>query len=167
MPSLSKMVDISSFASVESILQHTQKDDFAFLTFIILSGIFYNLYIKEKPDPYHHIWFEKPQQTGANTKGADTRDIGLKLEECVSQYLQRSTIGANFAIEERSRHILGLSIWNCGRTCKSVSPRLSKPIWTRCAGRGPVRLRTGIHRQHSRSEVRHLHCLDLRRRRPK
>jgi NADPH-ferrihemoprotein reductase len=90
MASLSKMVDISPFASVESILQHTQKDDVAFLAFIILSGIFYNLYIKEKPDPYHHVWFEKPQQTDANSKGADTRDIGLKLEESVS--LVSSTI---------------------------------------------------------------------------
>ena len=90
MASLSNMVDISSFASVESILQHTQKDDVAFLAFIILSGIFYNLYIKEKPDPYHHVWFEKPQQTDANSKGADARDIGLKFEENVS--LVSSTI---------------------------------------------------------------------------
>ena len=77
------MVDISSFASVESILQHTKKDDVTFLALVILSGILYNFYIKEKPDPYHHIWFEKPQQTDANAKGADTRDIGLKLAEGV------------------------------------------------------------------------------------
>jgi NADPH-ferrihemoprotein reductase len=86
MSTLSKMVDLSSYTSVESILQHTQKDDVAFLAFVILSGIFYNFYIKEKPDPYHHIWFEKPQQTDANAKGADTRDIGLKLEESVSTW---------------------------------------------------------------------------------
>ena len=79
------MVNISSFATVESILQHTQKDDVTFLALIILSSIFYNFYINEKPDPYHHTWFEKPQQTDANAKGADTRDIGLKLTEGVSQ----------------------------------------------------------------------------------
>ena len=83
MTALSKM-DISSFASVESILQRTQKDDIAFLAFIFLSGILYNFYIKEKPDPYHHVWFEKPQQTDANARGANTRDIGVKLEESVS-----------------------------------------------------------------------------------
>ena len=83
MVTLSRMADILPFDSVESVLQHTQKDDVAFLAFIILSGIFYNLYIKEKPDPYHHIWFEKPQQTDANANGADTRDIGSKLEESV------------------------------------------------------------------------------------
>lgn len=112
MATLSKMMDISPFTSVESILQHTQKDDIAFLAFIILSGIFYNLYIKERPDPYHHIWFEKPQQTDANAKGADTRDIGVKLEESVS--LEDSSFERNLtvAIEERSRHILGLSVRN-------------------------------------------------------
>jgi NADPH-ferrihemoprotein reductase len=78
------MVDTSSLASVGNFLQQTQKDDVAFLALIILSGIFYNLYIKEKPDPYHHVWFEKPQQTDANAEGADTRDIGVKLEESVS-----------------------------------------------------------------------------------
>jgi NADPH-ferrihemoprotein reductase len=83
MATLSRLVDISSPVSVESILQRTQKDDYAFLTFIILSGIFYNLYIKQKPDPYCHIWFEKPQQTDANARGTDTRDIGEKLKEAV------------------------------------------------------------------------------------
>ena len=84
MTTLSKIVDMSSCASVDSLLQHTQKDDVVFLAFILLSGIFYNLYIKEKPDPYNHIWFEKPQQTDANARGADTRDIGIKLDENVS-----------------------------------------------------------------------------------
>jgi NADPH-ferrihemoprotein reductase len=83
MTTLSNM-DISSIVSVESILQRTQKDDVAFVAFIILSWIFYDFYIKEKPDPYHHIWFEKPQQTDVNARGADTRDIGVKLEESVS-----------------------------------------------------------------------------------
>ena len=83
MATLSKLVDPSVFNVVEDILQHTQKDDLVFLVLIILSGIFYNVYIKEKPDPYHHVWFEKPQATDANAKAADTRDIGVKLEESV------------------------------------------------------------------------------------
>jgi NADPH-ferrihemoprotein reductase len=84
MATLSKMVEMSSYASAESILQHSQKDDIAFLALIILSGIFYQFYLKDKPDPYHHIWFEKPQQADANGKGTETRNIGLKLEESVS-----------------------------------------------------------------------------------
>lgn len=83
MATLSKLVDPSVFNVVEDILQHTQKDDLIFLVLIILSGIFYNVYIKEKPDPYHHVWFEKPQATDANAKAADTRDIAVKLEESV------------------------------------------------------------------------------------
>ena len=84
---LSKLVGISSSASVERIFQRTQNDDYAFLALIVLSVIFYNLCIKAKPDPYHHLWFEKPQQADANAKGADTRDIGEKLEEAA--YLPR------------------------------------------------------------------------------
>ncbi|PMD38570.1 riboflavin synthase domain-like protein [Hyaloscypha variabilis F] len=80
MSTLSKLVD-PSILGVQSLLQQAQKDDFAFLALIILTGIFYNVYIKEKPDPYHHVWFERPQATDANAKGADTRDIGVKLEE--------------------------------------------------------------------------------------
>ncbi|KFZ02877.1 hypothetical protein V502_11426 [Pseudogymnoascus sp. VKM F-4520 (FW-2644)] len=81
MATLSRLVDICFPVSVGSILQRTQKDDYAFLVFIILSGIFYNLYIKQKPDPYYHIWFEKPQQTDDNARGTDTSDIGEKLED--------------------------------------------------------------------------------------
>ncbi len=84
MASLSKMLDISAFASAGSIFQHTQKDDVTFLVLAILSGLFYNFYIKEKPNPYHHVWFERPQQLDANRKGPDTRDIAVKLEENVS-----------------------------------------------------------------------------------
>lgn len=83
MATLSRLVDISYPVNLESILQRTKKDDYAFLAFAILCGIFYNLYIKQRPDPHYHIWFEKPQQTDANARGTDTRDIGEKLEEAV------------------------------------------------------------------------------------
>jgi NADPH-ferrihemoprotein reductase len=81
MSTLSKVVvDISSLDSLQIIFQRTQKDDLTFLAFAILSGIFYSFYIREKPDPYHHVWFEKPQQIDGSRK-ADTRDIASKLEE--------------------------------------------------------------------------------------
>jgi NADPH-ferrihemoprotein reductase len=84
MATMSKIVDVSSPTRLESILHYTQNDDVAFLAFIILTGLFYSLFIKENPDPYHNLWFEKPQSTDVNAK-ADTRDIGAKLEENVSR----------------------------------------------------------------------------------
>lgn len=83
MSALSKMVDLSHLTSAQSIFQHTQKDDIAFLVLAIISGLFYNRYLREKPDPYWHLWFEKPQQIDANQKGPETRDIAVKLEETV------------------------------------------------------------------------------------
>jgi NADPH-ferrihemoprotein reductase len=77
-------IESSSLIGVESILEHIQKDDALFLALVILSGIFYNFYVRDKPDPYRHVWFEKPQQTDFNRKGPETRDIGLRLEESVS-----------------------------------------------------------------------------------
>lgn len=77
-------IESSSLIGVERILEHIQKDDAIFLALVILSGVLYNFFIKDKPDPYRHVWFEKPQQTDVNRKGPDTRDIGLRLEESVS-----------------------------------------------------------------------------------
>lgn len=81
---MSVMLDTTPVNALEGILQHTQKDDVAFLALIILSGIIYTIFIKDKPDPYHHVWFEKPQAIDASAKGPETRDIGKKLEESVS-----------------------------------------------------------------------------------
>jgi NADPH-ferrihemoprotein reductase len=81
---MSKMNDFNSLAGLKSILQHSQKDDVAFLVFLLFSCIFYKFIFKDKPDPYRHLWFEKPQATDANAKCAATRNIGQKLEETVS-----------------------------------------------------------------------------------
>ena len=39
----------------------------------------------DRPDPYHHVWFEKPQvaDAAASGKPKETRDIAQKLEETV------------------------------------------------------------------------------------
>jgi len=84
MATVFKMMDVSSLVVVETILRRTQTDDIAFLALVFVTGLFYTRYFKNKPDPYHHVWYEKPQATDANAKGANTRDIGLKLEESVS-----------------------------------------------------------------------------------
>jgi len=77
-------IESSYLIGVERILEHIQKDDAVFLALVILTGIFYTLYLRDKPDPFRHVWFEKPQQTDLNRKGPETRDIGLKLETSVS-----------------------------------------------------------------------------------
>lgn len=137
---MSQFADITQFGALQSILHHTRKDDVAFLALAIFSGIFYTRFIKDKPDPYHHVWFEKPQATDSNGKGAETRDIGQKLEESVSRGTYSSTCLANSMIEERPCCILGLSVWYCRRTCSSTRKGLSKSLWARCARSRPVRL---------------------------
>ncbi|PVH73461.1 riboflavin synthase domain-like protein, partial [Cadophora sp. DSE1049] len=37
--------------------------------------------IRDKPDPHHHLWFEKPQASTSSGQSAETRDVGQKLEQ--------------------------------------------------------------------------------------
>ena len=39
----------------------------------------------DRPDPYHHVWFEKPQiaDAAASDRVKETRDIAQKLQETV------------------------------------------------------------------------------------
>jgi len=39
----------------------------------------------DRPDPYHHVWFEKPQVSDAAASDGvkETRDISQKLQETV------------------------------------------------------------------------------------
>jgi hypothetical protein len=71
-------------------LYQLQADDFAFLGAFVFLGIFYAFHevIWAKPDPYHYLWFEKPQGDGT-VKEANTRDIGEKLEQTVSGNLSK------------------------------------------------------------------------------
>jgi NADPH-ferrihemoprotein reductase len=101
MYTLSKMLNLSSLVSVDRLLQHAQTDDIVFLILAIFSGIFYNVYIRDKPDPYYHRWFEKPQQTDANHKGPETRDIAAKFEESVSLHTPVSFQWLTFLIQKK------------------------------------------------------------------
>ncbi|KAH8597526.1 putative NADPH-cytochrome P450 reductase [Bisporella sp. PMI_857] len=58
-------------------------DDVALLGLILLLGLCFSLkgVLWDKPDPYHHLWFEKPQSDVATSQNQQTRDIGLKLEQ--------------------------------------------------------------------------------------
>lgn len=67
-------------------LRQLELDDFTFLGLILVIGVCYALrgIVWDKPDPYHHLWFEKPQAGIIGSKSKETRDIGLKLEQNVS-----------------------------------------------------------------------------------
>lgn len=80
---MSTSIESSAFLAFQSLRHHTQKDDIVFFFLAILAGLFYTFVIREKPDPYHHVWFEKPQEVDADAKGPDTRDIAKRLEETV------------------------------------------------------------------------------------
>ena len=84
MATASTLGEVLSVIRLQDIFESTQKDDVALLAFLVITGLFYSFFIKEKTDPYHHLWFEKPQSTDGNAKEADTRDIGVKLEESAS-----------------------------------------------------------------------------------
>ena len=76
-------------STITSALREVSKgagyDDFAVLALLALSGAGYLTRgsLWDKPDPYHHKWFERPQESalsGRNIK-KETRNIEQKLEE--------------------------------------------------------------------------------------
>lgn len=77
-------MDIASHLDIEGRHRKLSVDDVAFLGLVLLFSVCYSLYFKDKPDPYQHVWFEKPQGSGSNLKEAEIRDIGKKLEQTVS-----------------------------------------------------------------------------------
>jgi hypothetical protein len=83
---MNEPIEINLITAAHRQLHQLNVDDFAFLGVFVFVGICYALrgIVWEKPDPYHHLWFEKPQGDGA-VKEANTRDIGAKLEQIVSR----------------------------------------------------------------------------------
>lgn len=82
---MNKAIDITLVPGLERLFQQLKLDDLAFLGFIILLGACYTSrgIVWAKPDPYHHLWFEKPQAGDEDQKAKTTRDIALKLEQSV------------------------------------------------------------------------------------
>ncbi|RDW85302.1 hypothetical protein BP6252_02892 [Coleophoma cylindrospora] len=78
---MSKLLGTSHLAALDTILFQTQIDDIIFILYAIVSYGLYHRYIKEKPDPYHHIWFDRPQSIDGNCKIAESRNISTKLDE--------------------------------------------------------------------------------------
>jgi NADPH-ferrihemoprotein reductase len=83
---MDKVVDIEWMAA-QRLFHQLPVDDVLFFGIFILFGISFSLrgIAWNKQDPYHHVWFEKPQGTSSDVKETKTRDIGKKLEQIVSK----------------------------------------------------------------------------------
>src|SRR4051794_27986786 len=87
----------SSIPQVSAILSKVYVDDIAACALIaiastacLLRGIAW-----DKPDPYAHIWYERPQKKLAGTLKNETRDIAEKLGESVGTLF--NTLGVYIA----------------------------------------------------------------------
>ncbi|KAI9820784.1 MAG: hypothetical protein M1827_005155 [Pycnora praestabilis] len=82
---ISYAVSANTLSDLAKLSQSIALDDIAVLSVIALGTAGYLLrgIAWDKPDPYHHVWFERPQEkdaAGRQTK-KETRNIAQKLEE--------------------------------------------------------------------------------------
>ena len=73
---------------IRDVSRGASYDDVAVFGILALFSTGYMLRGKvwDKPDPYHHLWFERPQDNQLSARNAkrETRNIAKKLEEAVS-----------------------------------------------------------------------------------
>lgn len=85
---ISSAVSSNTFTDIVKLSQSASYDDVLVLILIILGSVGYLLrgIVWDKQDPYHHVWFERPQESGASARQMKkrTRNIAEKLEEVVS-----------------------------------------------------------------------------------
>jgi len=85
---LSNAVSANALTDIAKLSQSASYDDILVLILVFLGSIGYLLrgIVWHKQDPYHHVWFERPQEseTGARQIRKRTRNIAEKLEEAVS-----------------------------------------------------------------------------------
>lgn len=75
------------FLITRSQIKQLHRDDIAALILVLLLSIAYSLkgLVWDKPDPYYHLWFTKPQgEEAGSSKKATTRDVALKIQQDVS-----------------------------------------------------------------------------------
>ena len=62
----------------------------------------------DRPDPYHHVWFEKPQVSDAAASGRvkETRDISQKLQETVRRPRGVGVISSRLLTEPQNSQIV-------------------------------------------------------------
>lgn len=84
LPGYGKRSSSESFAA--SALSVTLDDSLGLLVILAVSIAYLSRgYLWGKPDPFHHLWFEKPQaDLVGNGIQAKNRNIATKLEETVS-----------------------------------------------------------------------------------
>lgn len=69
----------------------------------------------DRPDPYNHLWYERPQEKdGAGINGQkETRNIAQKLEESVSVSVTPGTSAVLTFPGQVPGHLLGLPVRYC------------------------------------------------------
>lgn len=79
---------LGSFQSIPLRLsQNFAFDDVAAVFTLTALSAAYMFIWRDKPDPYHYTWFEKPQEKlGASGAAQQTRDIAEKLEQVVGVF---------------------------------------------------------------------------------
>lgn len=128
----------------------------------------------DRPDPYHHIWFERPSlRDGAVGGGAKaTRNIAQKLEESVSQNSNHNIdfceehVLMPLSVGKRCRHLLGFAIRHSRNVRQQTRQRMPSPLRPSNIMRRPLRLRLRNHCPHPPIQTRHLRHLNIWRRRP-
>lgn len=112
-------------------LPQTQGDIAACLALAIALG-FWLRKPWDLPDPYQHVYYEKPQlkNGGGNGRAAETRNIAKKLKESVRDncvltnpgMLRYKTLTKIYHIEQRLGRFLGLAVRYCRGVRKSPGP---------------------------------------------
>ncbi|KAF2014874.1 cytochrome P450 reductase 2 [Aaosphaeria arxii CBS 175.79] len=104
-PFLQTLQDQSAQSLVQALKPQTVTDRVAVLLFLLSAfGYLSRGRVWDKPDPYHNVWFERPQQEGGNTSHKRTetsRDVSQRLEEgkyqCVIFWGSQSGTSERFA----------------------------------------------------------------------
>ena len=75
------------FPDINDLVSNVQLDDIAACVVIaVFSAVFLLRGIAwDKPDPYYHIWFERPQKQISGDIVKETRHIATKMRESVSE----------------------------------------------------------------------------------
>lgn len=86
-PLLFRAASANTLTDITKLSQRTSYDDILVLVLTVLGLIGYLLrgIVWDKQDPYHHVWFERPQESeaGARQREKKTRNIAEKLQEAV------------------------------------------------------------------------------------
>ena len=133
-------------------------DDYLGLSVILLASIVYlsHGYLWDRPDPYHHLWFEKPQSRSISKTQCvpeqQTRNIAAKLKESVRRglvvllcssdrrVLEYRLTDASVLLEKGCSDLLGLAVGHRRKSRGSSVQGTQSAIRPGEPGGRPVRL---------------------------